>query len=79
MENNTNFIKVLETLSCGLFSPNRDVCHWCYRLCTVMVEDFSHNPNIFKLANQWFTQKEGGLELALHAQKKHPDMVNEFI
>lgn len=77
--NTTNFIKVLETLACGLFSPNHDVALWCYKLCTKMVEDFSQNPQIFDHAMQWFTQKEGGLELALHAFKKHPDMVAEFV
>jgi len=79
LDNQTNFIKVLETLSCGLFSPNYDVCLWCFKLCTKMVEDFSQNPNIFKLALGWFTQKEGGLELALHAYKKLPEMISEFL
>lgn len=44
-----------------------------------MVEDFSQNPQIFKLALNWFTQREGGLDLALHAYKRQPEMVNEFL
>lgn len=28
---------------------------------------------------QWFLEKEGGLELSLHAFKKHPDLAEEFV
>jgi len=27
----------------------------------------------------WFLEKEGGLELSLHALKKHPDLAEEFV
>jgi hypothetical protein len=28
---------------------------------------------------KWFLEKEGGLELSLHALKKHPDLNEEFV
>ena len=34
---------------------------------------------MFNQAMQWFLEKEGGLELNLHALKKHPDLAEDFV
>jgi hypothetical protein len=34
---------------------------------------------MFDQSIKWLLEKEGGLELSLHALKKHPDLAEEFI
>jgi hypothetical protein len=34
---------------------------------------------MFNQAMQWFLEKEGGLELSLHALKKHSDLAEDFV
>ena len=38
--NSSNFVKVLETLSCGLYSNNIEICKWCSKLLTKIGYDF---------------------------------------
>jgi hypothetical protein len=34
---------------------------------------------MFNSAMSWFLEKEGGLELSLHALKKHTDLAEDFV
>jgi hypothetical protein len=34
---------------------------------------------MYDKAMLWFLEKEGGLELTLHALKKHPELAEEFV
>ena len=77
--NTQNFKKVLQTLSCGLYSNNLEICKWCSKLLTKIGYDFGSNQVLFDQAMSWFLEKEGGLELSLHALKKHPDLAEEFV
>jgi len=34
---------------------------------------------MYNIAMTWFLEKEGGLELSLHALKKHSDLAEDFV
>lgn len=48
--NNNNFLKVLQTLSCGLYSHNLDIARWCMKLLTKAGYDFSFIKAEYDLA-----------------------------
>ena len=77
--NSTNLSKVLATLSCGLYSHNLDICKWCSKLLTKVGYDFGASQKLFEQAMNWFLEKEGGLELSLHALKKHQELAEDFV
>ncbi len=66
-------------MSCGLYSHNLEICKWCSKLLTKIGYDFGQNHSLFNQAMSWFLEKEGGLELSLHALKKHPDLGEDFV
>ena len=45
-----NFIKVLITLSTGLYSHNQEVCEWTLKLLTRLAEDFRPSEQSDKLS-----------------------------
>ena len=79
LTNYLNFNKVLQTLATGFYSLNIEVTRWCMKLFTKIGYDFGHDQKIFDRAATWFVDKEGGLELSLHALKKHPELGEDFV
>ncbi len=62
-----------------MYSHNIDICKWCSKLLTKVGYDFGQNQAMFEQAMSWFLEKEGGLELSLHALKKHSDLTEDFV
>lgn len=41
--------------------------------------EFSLHSAMFKQANDWVVEKDGGLDLSLQALKRHPALAGDFI
>lgn len=48
-------------------ADNFEISEWCCKLLITMFKEFKGNRTVAIKAYNWFSEKEGGFELCLHA------------
>lgn len=78
---NSNFKKIMNILSSGCYSQNKDICTLSMKTLSAVVQDISDNPILIKLSQTWIHDynDQGGCFALNYVVRKHPYLANEYM
>ena len=73
------FIKVLSTLSSGLYSPCDELTKTCLSVLNRIAKEFCNHSMLGAGIQAWFLDKDGGLSLVMSSLKRHPSLAYDLV